>query len=64
MDSNSYLKDLKSQLEDDEKTLMDVDVLIKTMKDAGETTATLENQQRTIRAKIAKWTKAIDKNLR
>lgn len=63
MDSNAYLKNLKSELESDEAELKQVDILIQTMKDGGESTADLENKQRAIKAKIAKWKKALDKNI-
>jgi len=64
MDSNSYLKELKVQLEADERELSQVDVLIKTLKDAGESTADLENQQRKIKESITRWKNAISKNLK
>ena len=63
MDSKGFLKELKSQLEEDEKELSEVDRLIKTMKDAGENTAQLEATQRQLRSKIDRWKKAIDKNV-
>jgi|SaaInlStandDraft_2_1057019.scaffolds.fasta_scaffold145438_2 hypothetical protein len=64
MDSNNFLKELKSQLDSDEAELKQVDILIKTMKDAGESVSDLENKQRTILAKIKKWRTALDKNIR
>lgn len=64
MASKDILKEYHAQLEADEKEILDVDLLLKTARDAGEPLADLENTQRTIKARIAKWKTALKANMK
>ena len=64
MASKDILKEYHAQLEQDEKEILDVDLLLKTARDAGEPLAELENTQRIIKARIAKWKTALKANMK
>lgn len=64
MDANEILKSFKKELDDDKKELGQVDILIKTAKDAGENTLALEQTQSKIKISIKRWEDAIMKNIK
>ena len=64
MATKDILKEYLAQIERDEKELLDVDLLLKTARDAGEPLAELEQTQRTVKARIEKWKTALKANIK
>lgn len=64
MATQDILKEYYAQLVRDEKELLDVDLLLKTARDAGEPLADLEQTQRAIKVRMDKWKTALKNNMK